>query len=142
MKFIKTIILSIIILIFCMSTVVSAEINQCENDTTDLNVNTTITDDSLSRTYPNLKIVMNEIFYQGDDIEFEITSTSFFRGTVKISIDDIYHTTACLDQDYLYIKISHLNLAPGNHKIHCEFDGDDQYFYETHTKDFTIREKP
>ena len=141
MNYIKTITLSIIILIFCIVPVVSAEINEYENNTGDLNAYTPLNNNILSRIFPNLKILMDESFYQGDDIAFEITSTSYFEGPLKISIDDIYHTTVWPKHGYVSIKIFNLDIAPGNHKLYCEFDGDDKYFYEARVKDFTIKEK-
>ena len=134
-----------IILICCLSPVISAEINEDENDAADLTANNT-TDlrnhNYLDKKYPRFHVFFvnnpEGIYSQNDDIYFEITFDPNFHGPLDIYLDKEYITTVYPDDGNVVIGFVNYHLSPGKHRVECEFDGDDNFFIEYGGEDFYI----
>lgn len=147
MKSKTTICLSILILVCCLTPVISAEINDDDGrNSVDLNVNDTAdlnNQNTLSKRYPKFHMFFVDnpdgIYSQYDDIRFEITFDPDFHGPLDIYLDKEYITTVCPDYGNVIIGFVNYHLPPGTHRIECEFKGDDNFFLEYCGASFYIK---
>ena len=145
MKHITIICLSMIILICCLTPVISAEINEVSNNAADLNVNNTLdlnSQNNYCKKYPRFDIFFVDnpegTYSQNDDIYFEITFDSNFHGPLDIYLDKGYITTVYPDYENVVIGFVNYHLPPGKHLIEGEFKGDENFYIEYFAKDFYI----
>ena len=145
MKYARAICLSMIILICCLSPVISAGTHEYGNSTTNLTVNNTPDLNGLNnycRKYPNFNIFFvnneNATYSPSDDIYFEVTFDFNFHGPLDIYLDKEYITTVYPDDGNVVIGFVNYYLSPGTHLIECEFGGDENFFIEYSTLTFDV----
>ena len=141
MKYIKIIILSIIILICCLYPVVSAEVNETGNNTnlTDDNSINLANSNNYGKKYPMFNIEGNDTFHVGDEFRFHVTWNPEYKGPVYVNLDDEYETTVYSDNGQFYITIRGVDLSPGLHFFRVESEPDDQWFFDGASMTFIVK---
>ena len=139
MKYKTMVALSIIILVFCLHPVISAELDENGNDT-----KLAADDDGLNDSYepcvksPHLHIDSDDVFNVGDKLSFKISYDYRFDKPVTLYLDGEYWTTVDGYVESFIIKIGNSQLSPGKHTISARYDGAGEWFHDSYTKEFFI----